>query len=72
MASRNGKGLPLRDWNQTAYDPVTGRSISSVSTSGNTGNHAKSSDNQTPSISGRDKSGSGDPGRNKNRASDLP
>lgn len=72
MANKSGKGIPLRDFAMGSYDSNTGRSHSSINTAGNPDNHCGNADNQMPSIQGRDKSGSGDPGRNKSRGSSLP
>jgi hypothetical protein len=72
MANQSGRKVPLRNWSMGSYDPVTGRSHASINEAGNPDNHSQGADNQVPSISGRDKSGSGDPGRNKSRGSSLP
>lgn len=63
----------LRDWACPSYDTKTGRAASSLNEAGtgSKGNHTTSVGTQIPSISGRNKSGSADSGREKDGGSDL-
>lgn len=63
---------PLRDWACPSYDATNGRPMSSLNQAGGGGNHTSNVSAQVPSISGRDKSGSADTGRNARRGSSLP
>lgn len=61
----------MREWASPSYDATNGRAASSLESAGtgSKGNHTGNVSRQIPSISGRDKSGSADSGRNTKRGS---
>lgn len=67
MANTSGRKLPLRSFAMGSYDPVTGRSHSSLNPAGQPGNYCTGGvDNQMPQDIGRNRPGrappSGGPG----------